>query len=285
MAEKIAHTVPSALAGARLDKVLAGIMPGASLRLRRRLCEAGRVVVDGRGRGPAYKVGAGQTIMLLEPEEKREKESMSHENLNLSVIGREGDFAAVYKPGGVHSAAIEGKSGPSVEGALPVLFPDAAPELLNRLDFLTSGLLLVALTPAGARAYHAAEEAGEVKKFYLAEVRGRLDGLVSVRNRLDTDDRKTTRVLADEDPDVRRWTDVTALSHDHELETTRVRCLIMKGARHQIRAHLASLGHPIVGDPLYGGAAEAAPGGHGGMRLHHQRIELPGFSAEVEAPF
>lgn len=257
--------------GSRLDRVLETAMPGSGLRLRRRLCEEGRVLVDGRARKPGYRVRTGQSVEI------EEGPSMATaDELGLKIVKRKDGFAVVNKPGGVHSAAISGKDGASAEGVLADLFPGHAPVLLNRLDYLTSGLLLVALTPEAREAYLEYEEEGAVKKFYLARVRGRLDGIVSVRNRLDTDDRKTTRVLAEPDPDSRRWTGVTALSHDNAADTSLVRCLIMKGARHQIRAHLASLGHPILGDPLYGGGESPR-----GLMLQHQRIEMPGLRAET----
>jgi 23S rRNA pseudouridine1911/1915/1917 synthase len=257
--------------GIRLDRALVAVMPGSGLRLRRRLCDEGHVSVDGRARKPGYKVRAGQTVEIGEV-----REMTKVEELGLRIVKIKDGFAAVNKPGGVHSAAISGKGGPSAEGALANLFPGQDPVLLNRLDYLTSGLLLVALTPEAREAYLRYEDEGEIKKFYLARVQGRLDGIVSVRNPLDTDDRKTTRVLAEQDPDARRWTGVTALSHDNAAGTSLVRCLIMKGARHQIRAHLSSIGHPIVGDPLYGGAESSR-----GLMLQHQRIEMPGFQAEA----
>lgn len=270
------YTVPDALEGVRLDKILVEMLPESSLRLRRRLCDDGRVTVAEKVRKPGYKVRGGQQVHLSQGE----SDSMSIEQLGLSVVKQVGMFGAVYKPSGVHSAAIAGKDDACVESALPILFPDASPILLNRLDYLTSGLLLVALSKDGEKAYHAMEDAGEIKKFYLANVQGRLDGLVSVKNALDTDDRKKTRVLDEDERDIRRWTDVTVVSHDHDTDTTVVRCLIMKGARHQIRAHLAGIGHPIVGDPLYGDGGEGDA-----LMLHHQRIEFSGFSAEFKAPF
>lgn len=257
--------------GLRLDRVLETVMPGSGLRLRRRLCEEGRVLVDGRAGKPGYRVRTGQSVEVEEVGEMTTPGA-----LGLRIVKSEDGFAAVDKPGGVHSAAISGKSEPSAEGVLPTLFPDDEPVLLNRLDRLTSGLLLVALTPEARRVYREYEDQGAIKKFYLARVRGRLDGIVSIRNRLDTDDRKITRVLPEPDPDSRRWTGVTALSHDNAADTSLVRCLIMKGARHQIRAHLASIGHPIVGDPLYGGGECPR-----GLMLQHQRLELPGFEAEA----
>lgn len=264
------HVLP-ALDGMRLDKVLAELFPDAGLRLRRRYCDDGNVEVDGRIRKPGYKVRAEQMVVVSLGDEK-----MSFDQLGLSIVRQSGLFAAIYKPSGVHSASIEGKESSSVEDALSHMFPDAQPQLLNRLDYLTSGLLLVSLGDEGEHIYREKESAGEVKKFYLAKVHGRLDGMVSIRSTLDIHDRKKTRVLAEKDPDSRRWTDVDVLSHDNLSETSMVRCLIMKGARHQIRAHLASLDHPIIGDPIYGVSDE-----NDTLHLHHQRIEFPGFSAEI----
>lgn len=266
------YIVPQEYELVRLDKVLAEIVPDSGLRLRRRLCDDGRVRVDGKQRKPGYKVRSGQEIAI-----QGETLHMSYEELGLYVVRKSGLFAAIFKPGGVHSASIEGKDSMSAEKVLPEMFPGTSPVLLNRLDYLTSGLLLVAMNKDGADAYQAMEEAGEIKKFYNATIKGRLDGVATITNELDTDNRKTTKVLDEEDWDVRRWTDVESMSHDHENDTTDVRCLIMKGARHQIRAHLASIGHPIVGDPLYGDGKEGDA-----LQLQHQRVEFTGFSASVK---
>jgi len=127
--------------GERLDRALKAAMPDSGLRLRRRLCEEGRVLVDGRARRPGYKVKSGQTVEVGAVWTMAKADEMG-----LKVVKSGGGFAAVDKPGGVHSAAISGKSGPCVESVLGELFPDDEPVLLNRLDYLTSGLLLVALT-------------------------------------------------------------------------------------------------------------------------------------------
>lgn len=268
------YTIGSGAEGYRLDKALHAFLPSSGLRLRRRLCDDGRVLVDGRPRKPGYKVFRGQIVEVVGG-----LAVMSPESLGLKLIVRGDMFAVVFKPGGVHSAAIAGRDAPSVEAVLPELLPDEEPVLLNRLDNLTSGLLLVGLGQGARKQYQRLEGSGRIKKFYLAKVDGRLDGTVTVRRSLDTDDRKKTRALVEDDPDDRRWTAVTALSHDHDQDATLVRCLIFKGARHQIRAHLAAVGHPIVGDPLYGR-------GEGDILfLHHYRLELPGLIAEISPIF
>lgn len=275
MSEKKTYNVDAPFDGMRLDKVLWEVLPETGLRFRRRLCDQGSVSINGRHRKPGYKVKVGEEIVI-----SLRSNEMTHDDLGLVLVKKTGIFAAISKPGRVHSATIDGKDTPSVEGSLNVLFPDFSPILLNRLDYLTSGLVMVALEEKGRNAYLKKEAAGEIKKFYLARVQGRMDGMVTIRNMLDTDDRKKTRVLSEDNSDDRRWTEVDVVSHDNKAETTLVRCLISKGARHQIRAHLASIGHPILGDPLYGdGKSDKV------LQLHHQRIEFPGFSAEIKPPF
>ena len=256
-------TATPAMDGERLDKVLAELLPDSGLRLRRRLCDEGRVLVDEKPRKPGYKLRTGQEVSV-----DMETVTTTPLDLGLEVVGTHRDYAAVYKPGGVHSAVIEGSDQPSAESVLPVLFPGREPVLLNRLDQPTSGLLMVALSPEAVRHYHRVEDKGGILKYYEATVSGRFDGMTTVKNELDTDDRRKTRVLATLSADPRRWTDVQSMAHDRAANTSLVRCLISKGARHQIRAHLARIEHPILGDELYGA------GEPGGLRLCHLRLSF-----------
>lgn len=129
----------------------------------------------------------------------------------------------------------------------------------------TSGLVLASCTDDGERRWYRAERIGNTDKLYLALIEGQPLYDFTVARRLDTDTRNKTRVRHTDDPDPVRHTDVTLLapltagdvpclveSDDPDAPLMLVGCRIRKGARHQIRAHLAAAGHPLAGDSLYG---------------------------------
>ncbi len=263
--------VDETLAGSRLDYALTALLPEAGLRQRKRLIEAGRVLVDGRPAPAALKLRAGQRIELCAPAPVPEAVAA------LPLLAKKSGFAALDKPAGLHSAALAGGGGASAEAQLAAMFPGSNARLLNRLDFLTSGILLVALTAKAAKVY-AGLEALDVTKEYLAVVQGELTEPLTLKRRLDTDDRRRTRVLGKLEPEQRLWTKVWPVAV-LDGSRTLVRVRIHAGARHQIRAHLAAAGLPIVGDPLYGeGAGDR-------LYLHHSLLEFPGFRAESALPW
>ncbi len=256
----------------RLDRFLETLLPGSGLRHRRRLCDDGRVFVNGVSRNASFKVREGQNVEIRVPES-------SEEESGIRVVGRSGDFAAIFKPHGMHSASIAGREDGTVENALSELFPEESPVLLNRLDGPTSGIIIVSLSKEAQASYKKAQAAGLIRKNYYARVQGRLMQSFLVKNRLDTANRKKSRVADEIDLDSARWTEVEPIECGMEMGTTLVRCLIRRGARHQIRAHLANLGHPIIGDNLYGGPEADR------MYLHHYLIEGPDFSFAIEDDF
>ncbi|MBI5519754.1 MAG: RluA family pseudouridine synthase [Desulfovibrio sp.] len=279
--------------GQRLDRALEPLLPGSGLRLRRRLIEAGRVLVEGRPAPAGLRLRAGQRIILLPnepdvPEPARPGEGGgAFAARDVAVVERTQDYAALDKPAGLHSAALAGGGGHSLEALLPELFPGITPRLLNRLDFLTSGIVLVSLNARAAKVF-AALKPGDMVKEYLAVVHGTLDEPLRLKRTLDTDDRKRTRVLGKLDPDPRGWTLVWPEAH-LAAGRTLLRVRIQAGARHQIRAHLAAANLPIVGDPLYGEPAEHGQdaGGEaaGRLYLHHRKLEFPGFRAFCQPPW
>ncbi|TVR01183.1 MAG: RluA family pseudouridine synthase [Desulfovibrionales bacterium] len=257
----------------RLDKALVWLVPGLGRRSVRRFLQDREVRVDGQHRPVGFRVTAGQCIVFRNPAARDECESLRSDLLHkIQVAAQNEDFAALIKPAGVHSESLGHSCVLSVESILPILFPEAVPVLLNRLDQPVSGLVLAALHEKAAREYAGLQDQGRVRKGYLAVVRGDLTGERLVRAALDTAKRRKVRVVGDADPDALRWTRVFPIGRDVATDATLVRVEIRKGRRHQIRAHLASIGHPVLYDPVYGAGPD-----RGWIALHHERVELPGF--------
>lgn len=233
-------------AGWRLDRLAALLWPAAGLRDRRRRIEAGLATVDGRLRGAAYKVRAGEVVAAVGGAAR--ERVFSPADISILVAGPV--YGALAKPGGLHSASLGPGGGESLEALLPQLFPGREVRLLSRLDRLTSGLVPVTFVSDGVAEWRRLEDRGAVAKTYLAVVHGRLAHALTLARELDVADRAVTRVLARDTADPLRRTLVSPVREHHGL--TLVRCRIAKGARHQIRAHLAACGHPLVGDPVYG---------------------------------
>lgn len=267
--EDISVVVDSGHAGLRLDKFLARTLQIPLRRIRRRLDQEG-VLVNGIKRPKGYSLQAGERVCL--PSEFTNHTSMCPPT-GVELVARSEHFAAVGKPAGVHSQSLRGKE-PGVDSCLQDLFPDMNPILLNRLDRDTSGLLAVGLSPDATVLWHEWQERCEIKKLYLARIQGAIEKERVVRNRINSAKRRKVRVLREEDPSELRWTHILPLRLESE-QTTLCLVRIFKGCRHQIRAHTASIGHPVLGDGLYG------PKEGPFLFLHHFRFESPEFSAEI----
>ncbi|GAB6038725.1 hypothetical protein JCM15519_32840 [Fundidesulfovibrio butyratiphilus] len=264
---KITFTLDADGADQRLDRLLALRLDGVSLRAARRLVERGRVLVDGRTRPAGYRPRVGQRV------EVSDRADPYHGPAPRLVVVRE-DFAAFFKPAGLNTQAQAGSALPSLEALLPTL-TDRPVILVNRLDRDTSGLVLGAFSSQGVARFRALECAGGVEKRYLALAVGHIDRPLTLTAALDTAGKATVRVLARDNPDPLRHTLVQPLARVGEL--TLVLATIARGARHQIRAHLAGAGHPLAGDALYGG-----PDRPSGLGLHHVAVRFAGFFARVD---
>jgi 23S rRNA pseudouridine1911/1915/1917 synthase len=256
--------------GSRLDAALILAFPDLGLRKRRSLWERMDIRVQDVPRPPSFKVRSGQMVTLLPNAVRREEQTDSLEDVHL-VTGSD-LFAAVFKPARVHS--VRGKRPGSVEEVLKTLFPGEDAFLLNRLDYLTSGLVLVGRSPASRSLYLHLQERGLVEKTYLALVWNEVDEEICIKRAIDSSRRNRVRVLSTDTDDPLRHTWITPLGKvgDHTL----VRARIHKGQRHQIRAHLAASGHPIVGDPLYGRSPDIT---NPTMFLHHLEVHMQDFQA------
>lgn len=256
-------------AGMRLDRALANLA-GLGLRGARRMIVDGSVLLNGRAAAKGALVRAGDRIEFADTAQAQRQ---------CGLFGTQGAYCFFYKPAGMHTTALAGRNNGSLEQCLPALCAERqlppGIQLLQRLDFGTSGLVCGAMNKAAADAYRYWQKLGKCSKFYYAALSGRLDHAVTARFALMGSGKRMT--CGREAGEPLRWTEFEPLWQG-ELngygEVTLARCLIRSGQRHQIRAHAQVIGHPLAGDGLYG-AGEALDN----FLLSHYRLEFPGHRA------
>jgi 23S rRNA pseudouridine1911/1915/1917 synthase len=254
--------------------VLAGLDPRLSRSAAARLARAGQVVVNGRQGRPSDAVRAGD-VVEYEPPEPATLEP-SPEAIPLTVVHDDPDLVVIDKPAGlvVHPAAGH-RTGTLVHALLGLggewsaVGGAARPGIVHRLDRGTSGLMLAARTDQAHRALAAQLAARTLSRTYLAIVRGSLavDDRV-VEGPIGRHPRERLRMAVVEGGRPAR-TRVRAV--ERRAGHTLVQCDLDTGRTHQIRVHLAALGHPVAGDDLYG---RRRPGDPERPMLHAHRLRF-----------
>lgn len=284
----------------RLDRALADAL-GAGRAAVKQAFAAGAVRVRGRrarASDPA-EPGAPVEIDLPEPAGAPAPEP----GLPLAVLASSPRWLVVDKPAGLPTHPLSAGEGGSLAGAVAARHPECAGAsedpreggAVHRLDAGTSGCVLFARDPAAWAALRAQFAARTVEKIYQAVVQGRLPagGVCSVplaqrggRSVPVPDERAAARLAAKGAGAPRpaeTWYEPVRRLAAHTLVEVR----IVTGAMHQIRAHLAFLGHPVVGDDLYGGEAARLPG-FARHALHASRLGFDppegGARVRVESP-
>jgi 23S rRNA pseudouridine1911/1915/1917 synthase len=246
-------TIPLELAGARLDRALAQLLPGESRSRLAKLIEEGHVRVDGATAAGRLKLKSGEAVeVTLVP--RPAQEAFRAEAIDLAVAYEDDDVLVIDKPAGLVVHPGSGNWAGTMLNALlhhaPELERLPRAGIVHRLDKDTSGLLVVARNEAAQLDLVRQLQARTVKRTYLAIVRGRVAAGGTVEAPIGRHPVQRTRmaVVAGGKPAVTHYRVREALA-----ASTLLQCDLETGRTHQIRVHLASIGHPIVGDPMYAG--------------------------------
>jgi 23S rRNA pseudouridine1911/1915/1917 synthase len=281
---------------ARLDRYLAEQIGALSRSAAQRLIQNGQVTVNGEPARASYQVRPGDLVAALLPAE--EPAGLAAESIPLSVVYEDEALLAVDKPAGMVVHPAPGHVGGTLVNALLAHCPELAgsgddrPGIVHRLDRDTSGLILVAKSDPVRRALQRQFQDRRVRKTYLTLLEGSLQpawGRIEAPIGRDPHHRQRMAVL----PGGRE-----AVTEYHVLELyartdgpaageyTLVEAEPQTGRTHQIRVHLASIGHPVVGDRVYGRRRSHLPVPR--QFLHAWRLEFEhphtGQHLELEAP-
>jgi 23S rRNA pseudouridine1911/1915/1917 synthase len=258
-------------AGARLDAALGGHPAVASRAAARRLIEAGRVSVDGNARPKSWRLSPGELVEALLEDEAAPAPPVEPP----PIVWEDEHLLVVDKPAGLVTHPVRGRPAPTLAGALAGRAeggPDPARSgIVHRLDRDTSGLLVVARSEPAWAALGELIRARAVRREYLALVDGRPDAdSGTIDAPIGRDRRRRTTVSTRSDRPR------TAVTHFRVLEllprTTLLRVRLETGRTHQIRAHLAAIGHPVCGDRDYGGCGCGRRLGLTRQFLHAERL-------------
>ena len=249
-------TIPTELAGLRLDQALARLLPEESRSRLARLIEEGHVLVDGEKVAAKRKLKSGEAVeVALAP--RVEESAYRAEAIALEVLHEDDDVLVLDKPAGLVVHPGSGNWAGTLLNALlhhaPALEHLARAGIVHRLDKDTSGLLVVARNEPAQLSLVRQLQARTVKRTYLALARGKVARAGKVDAPIGRHPVHRTRMAVVEGgkPAVTHYRVREAFAAHTLLE-----CDLETGRTHQIRVHLASIGHPLEGDPVYAGRGE-----------------------------
>jgi len=273
-------------AGHRLDVLLARRVPNLSRARAKALVEDGVARVDGRAVKKSHLVELGDRVVVDSLPGPSDFYAAPDPELGLVVLRETDDYVIVDKPAGVACHPLHDSEVGTLAGALVARYREMRevgysrrePGLLHRLDTDTSGVLLAARNEGAFERLRDELQAGNIKKRYLARCVGDVAAPQVVDAPIGGDPRDRRRVRVCADPREIKRLGAQAATTEIIGSTSAPRGSLVElranhARRHQIRAHLASIGHPLLGDVLYGGPELEEPKHH---LLHALSIEVEG---------
>ncbi|MFC2037988.1 RluA family pseudouridine synthase [Chloroflexota bacterium] len=248
--------------GSRLDKFLAAHVEDLSRSAAQRLIDSGQVFVNGEPGKASYKIKSGDIVVAHLPD--KEATGLVAEAIPLSVVFEDNALLVVDKPAGMIVHPAPGYPDGTLVNALLAHSPELAdsdddrPGIVHRLDRETSGLILVAKSEKIRRALQQQFKERLVHKAYLALLAGHLQpawGRIEAPVGRDPHHRQRMAVLAGGREAITEYHVLEQFAHQHGPAAgayTLVEAEPKTGRTHQIRVHFSSIGHPVVGDTVYG---------------------------------
>ncbi len=278
MADKVLMRAEGDSVGQRLDAALASVLPEKSRQAWHELIGGGQVIVNSRPAKPSQKLKQGDEVILNESFDARRTSSLPQVTENIAVLYQDDAVIVIDKPAGVLVHATEKDMGePTLATHFAALIEQDGTEragIVHRLDKDTSGVMVLARTLAAAEDLRAQFKARSVEKSYqalvwgkMADKRARIE-LPMARSRVTP---TKMSVTPEGKPAITEY-EVVQEYEAYSLLDVR----ILTGRMHQIRVHLHYLGHPVVGDEVYGN--QPAPLTRQFLHAYSLSFTLPGGS-------
>ena len=280
--------------GKRLDSYISTVKKELSRVTVKRLVEEHKITVNQRYIKPAYLLQQGD-IIQIELEEPKET-TLKAQNIPISIVYEDKDILVVDKPKGLVVHPANGNPDGTLVNAILALCKDSLsgiggeirPGIVHRLDKDTSGLLIVAKNDVAHIKMSEQIKNREVKKIYIALVRGLIpeqEATIDMPIGRSEKDRKKMAVTKNGKQAITHFR-VLARFRTPKGSYTLLKLKIDTGRTHQIRVHMAEIGHPVIGDSVYSNGKNEF--GIEGQCLHAQKLEfkhpITGKQMKLEAP-